>query len=155
MAHFGPVSLVLFKGLIWIPCSLNGKQKHLFSNCKCWWGRRWQWPNCILPATHDSASPALGRAKQPFPGAFLVDLFSPLSPFPDPRRQRGNKWTSQKQFQLFKRNNWLVTAAGNCAISTTGQCQQALNACCYGNPGSVRTGKSRDSPFMCKRKQSQ
>lgn len=53
------------------------------------------------------------------------------------KAQGGNERASgrggRKRFQPFERHNWHVTVTGNCAISTTGQCQQALNASCYGN----------------------
>lgn len=50
---------------------------------------------------------------------------------------------AESNFRPWKEINWHVTVTGNCAISTTGQCQQALNASCYGNTRKSNIGAGK------------
>lgn len=50
---------------------------------------------------------------------------------------------AESNFRPWKEMNWHVTVTGNCAISTTGQCQQALNASCYGNTRKSNIGAGK------------
>lgn len=94
----------IFRPILGIPCLLNIKQRLHFP--KSYSGNA----GVMMPAAplwlacHISTrSPFKSKAKPPFPGAFLIDMLFPFNPSLSPRRPGDNKWTSQKQFQLFQR----------------------------------------------------